>query len=53
MNNGEIYMIQSYVERETEKKIMYIAQCALDGTFDSFAIRKADIDTILKALSAL
>jgi hypothetical protein len=53
VDNGEIYMIQSYVERETEKKILYIAQCAMDGTFDSFAIRKADIDTILKALAEI
>lgn len=51
MDNGEIYMIQSYIERETEKKIIYITQCALDGKFDDFAIRKADIDRILKSLA--
>ena len=52
-DNGEIYMIHSYVDKEMEKKILYVAQCALDGTFDSFAIRKADIDSILKALAEI
>jgi hypothetical protein len=51
MDNGEIYMIQSYVDKETEKKISHVAQLALDGKFDGFAIRKAEMETIIKALA--
>ena len=51
MDNREIYTIQSYVEREMASKISHIAQLALDGHFDDFAYRKADIDSILKSLA--
>lgn len=51
MDNGDIYMIHSYVDKEMEKKISHVAQLALDGKFNDFAIRKADIDSIIKALA--
>lgn len=51
MNNEEIYMIHNYTEDVTEKKISHVAQLALDGKFNDFAIRKADIDSIIKALA--
>lgn len=51
MDNGDIYTIQNYVDRETASKISHVAQLALDGHFDAFAIRKADRDAILKSLA--
>ena len=51
MGNNDIYTIQSYVDTETERKISYVAQAALDGQFDSFAMRKADMETIVKSLA--
>ena len=51
MSNEEIYIIHSYVDKETETKVSHVAQLALDGKFDCFTIRKADMDNIAKALA--
>lgn len=53
MDKGEIYTIQNYVEREMASKISHVAQLALDGHFDAFALRKADMDAILKSLAEI
>jgi len=51
MSNETIYTIHSYVDRETENKISYVAQLALDGKFDAFTLRKADMDAIVRNLA--
>lgn len=51
MDNGDIYTIQNYVERETANKISHVAQLALNGHFDAFAISKAEMEKTLKSLA--
>lgn len=53
MDNGEIYTIQNYVEREMASKISHVAQLALDGHFDAFAISKTEMEKTLKSLSEI
>lgn len=53
MDKGDIYMIHNYVDREIAMQIAHIAQMALDGKFDAFALRKAEIDAIVKAISEI
>lgn len=53
MRNEDIYMIHSYVDRKTESMISHVAQKALNGDFNAFVLRKADIEAIVKALSEI
>ena len=50
MNNEEIYELYSCVDAETKKKIIHVAQLALDGKFDRFAISERERNEILKNL---
>lgn len=50
MNNDEIYELYSYVDNDTKRKILYVAQLALDGKFDRFAISERERNEILKNL---
>ena len=50
MRNEEIYELYNCVDSETKKRILHIAQLALDGKFDRFAISERERDTILKNL---
>lgn len=50
MNNEEIYKLYSCVDAETEKRIIHVAQLALDGKFDRFAISERERNEILKNL---
>ena len=50
MQNEEIYELYNCVESETKKKILHIAQLALDGKFDRFAISEKERNAILKNL---
>ena len=51
MGNRDIYDLQSYVDRETKSKISHVAQLALDGEFDAFAMSKTEMEKILKSMS--
>lgn len=50
MKNEEIYELYSCVDNEIKKKIMYVAQLALDGKLDRFAISERERNEILKNL---
>ena len=50
MNNEEIYKLYNCVDAETEKRIIHVAQLALDGKFDRFAISERERNEILKNL---
>ena len=50
MEVNEIYRLYPLVDSETEKKILHVAQMALDGQFDRFAISERERQTIIKAL---
>lgn len=50
MSNEEIYKLYSCVDSETEQKIIHVAQLALDGKFDRFAISERERNEILKNL---
>lgn len=51
MNDEEIYEIYSLEDNETKAKIKHIAQLALDGKFDCFTIRKADMEATVRAMA--
>ena len=50
-SSKDIYKINCYVDSETESKITYVAQMALDGKFDCFMMKKSEMDAIVKALA--
>lgn len=50
MNNEEIYELHSCVDEETKRKIVHLAQIALDGKFDRFAISEREKNEIVKNL---
>jgi hypothetical protein len=49
-NNGEIYKLYPIVDEATEKKIVHVAQMALDGKLDKFAINETERNRTLKYL---
>ncbi len=50
MDTEEIYELYSLVDSETKKKIIHIAQLALDGKLDRFAISERERNETLKNL---
>lgn len=48
--HGEIYELQSIVDNDTKKKIMHVAQLALDGKLDKFTISERDRQDTIKYL---
>jgi len=48
--NREIYKLYSLVDRETEKKIIHVAQITMDGKFDRFAISEKERQDTIKYL---
>ena len=50
MQKKEIYELCNCVDNETKKKILHIAQLALDGKFDRFVISEKERNEILKNL---
>lgn len=50
MEVSEIYRLYSLVDPTTEKEIIHVAQMALDGNFDRFAISERERQTTIKAL---
>jgi hypothetical protein len=50
MQNEEIYELYNCVDNETKRKILHVAQLALDGKFDRFAISERERNDILKNL---
>lgn len=50
ISNEEIYELYNCVDMETKKKIIHIAQLALDGKLDRFAISERERNEILKNL---
>lgn len=50
MDTEEIYELYSLVDTETKNKIKHIAQLALDGKFDRFAISERERNEILRNL---
>ena len=49
-STGEIYKLYSVVDDATEKKIIHVAQMAMDGKFDKFAINETERNRTLKYL---
>lgn len=50
MQREEIYELYNCVDNETKKHILHIAQIALDGKFNRFAISERERNDILKNL---
>ena len=50
MRDEEIYELYSCVDKDTKRKILYVAQLALDGKFDRFAISERERNEILRNL---
>lgn len=48
--NGEIYKLYPIVNDETERKIIHVAQMALDGKLDKFTINETERARTLKYL---
>lgn len=48
--NGEIYRLYPIVDRETEKKIIHVAQLAMDGKLNKFTINERERQEIIKHL---
>lgn len=48
--NGEIYKLYPMVDEQTEKKIVHVAQMALDGKLDKFTINETERSRTLKYL---
>ena len=49
--NGEIYKLYPMVDEETERKIIHVAQLALDGKLDKFAISETECKKIIRYLN--
>ena len=50
MNTEEIYEIYSFVDDTTKKQIVHIAQLAIDGELDKFAMSEREIRETIKNL---
>ena len=48
--NEDIYRLYPVVDHETEKKIIHVAQMALDGKLDKFSIKESERSVTLKYL---
>ena len=48
--NREIYKLYPMVDKETEKKIIHVAQIAMDGKFDKFIISEKERQDTIKYL---
>lgn len=46
-----IYNLYPLEDSETTKKIIHIAQLALDGEFDSFSIKAREIENIIRCMN--
>jgi hypothetical protein len=51
MEGNVIYSIYPLEDAETTKKIIHVAQLALDGEFDDFSIKAKEIDNIIKCMN--
>lgn len=51
MEGNVIYRLYSLEDSETTKKIIHVAQLALDGEFDSFSIKAREIGNIIKCMN--
>lgn len=50
MRNEDIYELYNFEDTETKRKIIHIAQLALDGKLDRFAISERERNDIMKNL---
>lgn len=48
--SGEIYELYSVVDDQTKKKIIHVAQLALDGKLDKFTVSERERNDTVKAL---
>ena len=53
VDGEEIYSLYPLEDAETSKKIIYVAQLALDGEFDSFSFSAREIENIIKCMNNL
>lgn len=51
MEGSVIYNLYPLEDSVTTKKIIHIAQLALDGEFDSFTIKAKEIENIIKCMN--
>ena len=51
MEGNVIYSIYPLEDSSTTKKIVHVAQLALDGEFDSFSIKAREIENIIKCMN--
>lgn len=51
METDEIYDIYSYVDNDIKKRIIYVAQLAIDGELDKFAMSERQIRDTIKHLN--
>ena len=52
MEGGVIYTIYPLEDPMTMKKIIHVAQMALDGEFDDFSIKAKEIENIVKCMNS-
>lgn len=53
MDCEEIYSLYPLEDTKTTKKILHVAQLALDGEFDSFSLSAREIDNIIRYMNNL
>lgn len=51
MEGNVIYTLYPLEDSETTKKIIHVAQLALDGEFDDFSIKAKEIENIIKYMN--
>ena len=51
VDGDEIYTLYPMEDSNTTKKIIHIAQLALDGEFDSFSIKAKEIENIIRCMN--
>jgi hypothetical protein len=51
MEGDVIYTLYPLEDNETTKKIIHVAQLALDGEFDDFSIKVKEIENIVKCMN--
>lgn len=51
IDGNVIYSLYPFEDSETNKKIIHIAQLALDREFDSFSIKAKEIDNIIRCMN--
>ena len=51
MEGNVIYRLYPLEDVEATKKIIHVAQLALDGEFDSFSIKAKEIDNIMRCMN--